>query len=83
VAKARSAPIGWLPLAMKESFSEGTIETTRGKVRYKSPFLERQLSVFFALRRYRVVKIARSYFEVALRTTNTLWFILIHAPPWR
>jgi hypothetical protein len=43
---------------------------SRGKVPFKSPFLERQLSVFFALARYRVVKIACSYSEVVLQTTK-------------
>jgi hypothetical protein len=43
---------------------EGTIGTSRGKAHYKSPFLPRQLLVFFAPARYMVVKIARSYFKV-------------------
>jgi hypothetical protein len=55
-------------LAPKDSFGEGTIETSRGKACYKSPFLVCQLSVFFALTRYRLVKIACSYFEVVLQT---------------
>jgi hypothetical protein len=37
-----------------------------GVARYKSPFLARQLSVFFAPVRYRVVKIMCSYPEVVL-----------------
>jgi hypothetical protein len=64
---ARPTPVGSLPLETKESFSEGTIGTSRGKAHYKSLFLACQLSVFFAPARYRVVKIARS---VVLRTTN-------------
>jgi hypothetical protein len=40
---------------------EGTIEMSKGKARYKSPFLVHQLSVFFAPARYKVVKIVRSY----------------------
>jgi hypothetical protein len=50
--------------------NEGTIGMTRGKARYKSPFLMHQLLVFFAPTRYRVVKIAHSRFEVVLRTTK-------------
>jgi hypothetical protein len=38
------------------------------KAHCKSPFLVHQLSLFFALARYRVVKIACSYSEVVLRT---------------
>jgi hypothetical protein len=33
--------------AATASADEGTIETSRGKACYKSPFLERQLSMFF------------------------------------
>jgi hypothetical protein len=47
---------------------EGTIGTSRGKARYKSSFLARQLSVFFAPARYRVVKIMHSYSEMVLWT---------------
>jgi hypothetical protein len=36
------------------------------KARCKSPFLAHQLLLFFALARYRVVKIAGSYSMVAL-----------------
>jgi hypothetical protein len=43
-------------------------ERSREKVRCKSPFLARQLSVFFAPPRYRAVKIVRSCSEVVLRT---------------
>jgi hypothetical protein len=39
---------------------ERTIETSRGKAHCKSPFLARQLSVFFTSTRYRVVKIVCS-----------------------
>jgi hypothetical protein len=38
---------------------------------------------FFALARYRVVKIVHYYPEVVLQTTKTLYFILVQAPPWR
>jgi hypothetical protein len=53
---------------MNESFSDGTIGTSRGKAHYKSPYLVCQLSVFFAPARYRVVNITCSCFEVVLRT---------------
>jgi hypothetical protein len=39
------------------SANEGTIETSRGKARYKSPFLAHQLSMFSAPTNYVVVKI--------------------------
>jgi hypothetical protein len=48
------------------SADEVTIRTSRGKACYKSPFLARQLSVFFAPTRYRVVKIVHFYSEVVL-----------------
>jgi hypothetical protein len=41
---------------------------SKGKMRYKSPFLARQLSVFFTPVKYEVVKIAHSSFKVVLRT---------------
>jgi hypothetical protein len=41
-------------------------QTSRGKAHWKSPFLARQLSVFFAPTRYRVVKITCFSFEVVL-----------------
>jgi hypothetical protein len=63
---ARPTLVGLFPLAMKESFGDGTIRTSRGKARCKSPFLACQLSVFFAPTRYRVVKSACSYSEVVL-----------------
>jgi hypothetical protein len=65
---ARPTLVGLLFLAMNESFSEGTIETSRGKTHFKSPFLGCQLLVFFVLTRYRVVKIVRSCFKMVLRT---------------
>jgi hypothetical protein len=43
---------------------------SRGVARDKSPFLACQLLMFFAPVRYRVVKIACSYFEVVLRIIN-------------
>jgi hypothetical protein len=46
----------------------GTIETSREKARCKSPYLASELSVFFAMTRYRVVKIMYSCSEVVLRT---------------
>jgi hypothetical protein len=55
------------PSAATVSADEGTIGMSRGKARYKSPFLVRQLSVFFASTSYRVVKITCSYSEVVLR----------------
>jgi hypothetical protein len=67
---ARPTPVKWLPLAMNESFGEGTIRTSRGKARWKSPYLARQMSMLFAPARYRVVKIVHSYSEVVLRTTK-------------
>jgi hypothetical protein len=66
----RLTPVGLLPLATNESFGEGTIGTSRENTCCKSPFSTRQLSVFFAPARYRVVKIACSYSEVVLRTTK-------------
>jgi hypothetical protein len=50
------------------SVDEETIGTSKGNVHCKSPFLAYQLSVFFALVRYRVVKIAHCSSEVVLRT---------------
>jgi hypothetical protein len=44
---ARPTPVGLLLLATKESFIEGAIRTSRGKVCY-TPHLAHQLSVFFA-----------------------------------
>jgi hypothetical protein len=44
------------------------LELSRGVAHCKSPFLVHQLSVFFTLARYRVVKIACSCSEVVLRT---------------
>jgi hypothetical protein len=52
------------PSTMKECFDEVTIKTYKGKARYKSPYLTCQLSVFFILIRYKVVKIACSSFAV-------------------
>jgi hypothetical protein len=45
---------------------DGTIGTFREKAHYKSPFLARQLSIFFAPARYRVVKNVHSYSEIVL-----------------
>jgi hypothetical protein len=67
---ARPTPVGWLPLATKESFGEGVIVASRGKVRCKSPFLVHQLFMFFAPVRYRVVKIVHCYSAVVLRITK-------------
>jgi hypothetical protein len=58
------------PLAVTGITDEGTIRTSRGKACYKSPYLARQLLVFFASVRYMVVKIACSYSEIVLRTTK-------------
>jgi hypothetical protein len=43
------------------STNDGTIRTSRGKECCKSPNLAHKLSVFFALARFTVLKIARSY----------------------
>jgi hypothetical protein len=61
--------IGSLSVATT-STDDGTIGTSRGKARYKSPFLMHHLVVLFSLARYRVVKITRSYTEVVLRITK-------------
>jgi hypothetical protein len=53
------------PAAIASAYG-GTIGTSRGKARCKSPFLMCQLSVFFAPARYTVVKITCSCFEVVL-----------------
>jgi hypothetical protein len=45
--RARPMSVGLLPLAMKESFGEGTIRISKGKAHCKSPFLVHQLLVFF------------------------------------
>jgi hypothetical protein len=58
------------PSAMTMIPGEGTIETSREKACYKSPFLARQLSMFLARARHGVVKIARYSPEVVLRTTK-------------
>jgi hypothetical protein len=67
---AKPTPVRLLPLATKESFSERTIRMSRGIARYKSLYLEHQLSMFFAPTRYRVVKISRSCSKVVLQTTK-------------
>jgi hypothetical protein len=67
---ARPTSVGLWPLAMKESFSEGTIRMSRGKARCKSYFMVSQLLVLFAPVRYRVIKIVHSYSEVVLQTTK-------------
>jgi hypothetical protein len=54
------------PFVAMVSADEGTIEMSRGKAHNKSPFLVRQLSVFFAPVRYRVVKIVHSCSKVDL-----------------
>jgi hypothetical protein len=56
------------PSAVIATEDDGIIGTSRGVPRYKLPYLARKLSVFFAPARYRVVKIACSWFEVVLRT---------------
>jgi hypothetical protein len=56
------------PSVEKVSTDEGTIRTSIGKAHHKSPFLVRQLLVFFAPANYGVVKIARSSFEVVMWT---------------
>jgi hypothetical protein len=49
---------------------EGTIGRYRGKARCKSPYLEHQLSAFFAPAGYIMVKIVHSSYEVVLQTTK-------------
>jgi hypothetical protein len=56
------------PSVATASVDGGTIRTSRGKACYKSPYPPHQLLVFFALARYRVVKIVCSYSEVVLQT---------------
>jgi hypothetical protein len=58
----RSPPVGAM------NTDDGTIRTFGGKARCKSPYLARQLLVFFALAIYMVVKITCSCFEVVLQT---------------
>jgi hypothetical protein len=65
---AKPTLVELLLLVMNESFSDGAIRTPRGKACCKSPFLARQLSVFFAQARYRVVKIMCSCSDVILQT---------------
>jgi hypothetical protein len=55
-------------LASAPCVDDGTIGTSRGKARCKSPFLACQQLVFFAPPRYTVVKIVGSYSDVALQT---------------
>jgi hypothetical protein len=55
---AKLTPVELLSLVMNQSFGDGSIRT----------FLACQLSVFFALARYRVVKIVCSCSEVVLQT---------------
>jgi hypothetical protein len=78
---ARPTPVGLLSLAVNESFGDGTIGMSRGEARYKFPYLVSQLSVFFALARYTMVKIMCSSSEVVLGTMknykahyNLSWF---------
>jgi hypothetical protein len=58
------------PSTTTVSFVDVTIGTSRGKAWCKSSFLVRQLSVFFAPARCRVVKIVHSYSKMVLRTTK-------------
>jgi hypothetical protein len=55
------------PSVEASSADEGTIGRSRGKARCKSLFLVRQLLVFFAPTRYRVVKIVCSSSDVILQ----------------
>jgi hypothetical protein len=57
-----------LPPAAVTNTDDGTIRTSRGKARCKSPFQACQWPVFFAPVRYRVVKITCSYSKVVMRT---------------
>jgi hypothetical protein len=53
-------------LLLREAHPKGTIGTSRGKERYKYPFLACQLSVFSAPANYGVEKIACNSSEVVL-----------------
>jgi hypothetical protein len=66
LSRASPTPVGLRPLAMKESFGEGTIGMSKGKACYNSTFLACQLSIFSATTRYRVVKIVRSCSEMVM-----------------
>jgi hypothetical protein len=57
-----------LPPMAAMNADDGTIGMARGEARCKSPFLACQLSVCFALARYRVVKVTFSCSELVLRT---------------
>jgi hypothetical protein len=63
---ARPTRVGWLSLVMNESFVDGTNGASKGITHRKSPFMVRQLLVFFAPARYRVVKIVYFCSEVVL-----------------
>jgi hypothetical protein len=65
-AKGESTACRRSPSSVTESADDGTIETSRVKARYKSPYQVRQLSMFFAPARYSVVKITCSSFEMVL-----------------
>jgi hypothetical protein len=54
------------PLAAMAITDEQTIVMSRGKALCKSPYLARQLSVFFAPVRNKVVKIVHSSSEMVL-----------------
>jgi hypothetical protein len=56
------------PSVDKASADEGTIRTSRGKARCKSPFPVRHLSVFSTSANYGVAKITRFSSEAILRT---------------
>jgi hypothetical protein len=64
--EARPMLVGLLLLVINDNFGAGTIKTSSGKARYKSPFLARQLSMIFTPERYRMVKIACSCSEMVL-----------------
>jgi hypothetical protein len=54
------------PFVVMVSADDGTIRMSKGKARCQSPFLARRPSVFFAPTRYKVVKITRTYSDMAL-----------------
>jgi hypothetical protein len=55
-----------LPSVVMAIGDDGTIGTSRGVARYKSPFVACQQSLYFGPARYRVVNIVCSCFEVVL-----------------
>jgi hypothetical protein len=71
------------PLAVMVSTDEGTIGTSGGKARYKSPFLARLLSVFSAPIRIGWSRSRVPILRWSCELQSTQWSILVQAPPWR